>query len=276
MKPSAYIIAIIIMAFGIMAFSSGGGKNKLSILYTGGPPPGYSGDPKSGERNCSSCHSGSEVQNQPGWITSNIPAEGYVPDSSYTITATAIGIGHSKFGFQISPQDTLGNFLGTLVNTETTTQLSSNPNYIIQTSAGTAGTDSLSWTFDWTAPAEGSGEINFYGAFNLANGDGSTDGDMIKLSSLSIKEIIASIPEVSENGQKVSVYPNPASTYVTIDVVSSLMGSYYHVIDQAGRLVLKGQINTESTTLDINHLGTGVYFIQVGTEAKTSIKVVKN
>ena len=151
MKSLSFFLSVLITAIGLMAFTYGGDENILSILYTGGPPPGYSGDPKSDNGNCTSCHSGLDAQNQIGWISSNIPVEGYVPDSTYTITAMAKATGLTKFGFQISPQNPSGDFMGTLVNTESTTQLTSDPNYITQTSSGTAGNDSLSWTFDWTA-----------------------------------------------------------------------------------------------------------------------------
>lgn len=276
MKTLTLIVTIIIIAIGSMAFTFDWMEYGYSILYASGPPPGHSGDPNGNKKDCTSCHSGPEVQSQTGWITSTIPIEGYVPDSTYTITAKAKGIGHTKFGFQISPQDTLGNFLGTLVNTGEKTKLTTDPNYISQTFAGTAGEDSLSWTFDWKAPAEGSGEINFYGAFNIADGNGGTRGDTIMVSVLSIKELVASIPGISKDGLKVSVYPNPASAYIKIDVEYSMLGSSYYVIDQAGRQVLTGKISTESTTVDINQLGEGIYFVQVGSEHKTSIKLIKN
>ncbi len=276
MKTLTFSIAVIITAIGIMAFTFGEDENNYSVLYAAGPPAGHSGDPASGNKDCTSCHSGSEIQSQTGWITSNIPIGGYVPDSTYTITATAKGIGHTKFGFQVSPQDTLGNFLGTLVNTVPNTKLTSDPNYISQSSSGTAGTDSLSWTFDWIAPAEGSGEANFYGTFNIANGDGRSSGDLIMVSILSIEEFLTNIPVISEDGLKISVYPNPTSAFITIDVDNSILGSSYYIIDQAGRQVLTGKISTSITTVDINQLGKGMYFIQVGSQAKTSFKFIKN
>lgn len=276
MKTLTFFIALIITAIGISAFTFIGNEDHLSVLYSGGPPPGYSGDPKSEMRNCTSCHTGAEVKTQIGWITSNIPPEGYLPNSTYTITATAKGEGITKFGFQISPQNMAGDFMGTLVSTQAETKLTSDPNYITHTSSGTAGSDSLSWIFDWTAPAEGSGDLSFYGAFNLTNGNGRTDGDVIMVSTLSIKELIASVPEVSDDGQKLSVYPNPARAFITIDVDYSLLGSSYHIFDQGGREVMRGTVNTESTTVDINHIVNGIYYIQVGTETRTSIKIVKN
>jgi len=275
MKAGIIVLTVALSAIVFMAFALGGNLNNYSVMYSSGPPGGYSGDPASGNRNCTSCHSGPEVQSREGWITSNIPVEGYVPESSYTITARAIGIGHTKFGFQVSPQDAAGNFMGTLVNTGTNTKLTSDPNYISQTSTGSNGNDSIDWTFDWTAPAEGSGEVNFYGVFNIANGDGRTSGDTILLSVLNVKELITHTRDISDDGLIISVYPNPASDVLTINGDNSILGSSYHVIDQAGREVLTGKISSINTTVDINQLANGIYYIQVGSQSRTSFKVLK-
>ena len=75
-----------------------------------GSPAGYTNSPGDG-MNCSHCMPGS-VATVSGWITSNVPASGYVPGTSYTITATATGSGNK--GYQISPQTTAGGLIGTL------------------------------------------------------------------------------------------------------------------------------------------------------------------
>ena len=275
MKTLTFFLSVLITAIGLMAFTFDRNEDNYSVLYSSGPPAGHSGDPLSDNSDCTSCHSGPEAQSQTGWITSDIPLDGYIPGSTYTITATAKATGHTKFGFQISPQDTLGNILGTLVNTGTNTKLTTDLNYITQSSSGTTGTDSLSWEFDWTAPAESSGEANFYGAFNITNGNGSTSGDTIMLSILTIKEFTTNIPDILGGGLKISLYPNPASDFVTIDVDNSILGSSYHVIDHAGRQILTGKISAVITTVDISQLEKGMYFIQVGSQAKISFKVIK-
>lgn len=285
MKKGSFLLSVLITAIAVMAFSIGGVKNSYSVMNASGPPAGYSGDPASNNRDCSSCHTGPTAQIQQGWISSNIPAEGFMPDSTYTITAIAKGPGHSKFGFQISPQDSAGNFLGTLVNTGSATKLTSDPNYITQTAAGTSGSDSLSWTFDWIAPANSTGFVNFYGSFNLANGDGRYSGDTIVLSVLSVYQFIpdttgnsdtTNISAFSNNGPGISVYPNPARDFVTIEGGSSILGSSFYVIDQSGRRVLSGKIDNETYTIDIHQLQKGLYYIQLGTKEQRSFKVLKN
>lgn len=285
MKKGSFLITVIISAIAVMAFSIGGVK---SVMNASGPPAGYSGDPASGNRDCSSCHAGPAVENQPGWITSNIPEEGYKPDSIYTITAMAKGLGHTKFGFQISPQDSAGNFLGTLVNTGSTTKLTSDPNYITQTAEGTAGTDSTLWSFDWIAPSDNTGYVNFYGSFNLANGDSRYSGDTIMLSVLSVYEFIPDttnttdttdisvIQHFPDDGLSISVYPNPATDFITIDRGQSIPGTSYYIIDQVGRQVMRGKLNNKITTINIHHLEKGIYYVQLGTKNRQAFKMMKN
>ncbi|HXC06121.1 MAG TPA: choice-of-anchor V domain-containing protein [Bacteroidia bacterium] len=163
-------------------------SNKNAFGNAAGAPTGVSGSPADGTTCAQSgCHSGSAVTPITGWITSNIPAGGYTPGQTYQITAKAVYIGRSKFGFEISPQTPSGTIMGTLTSTGSKTSVHT-PGWITHTNAGNTGTDSIVWTFNWTAPAAGSGGFIFYGAFNCANGDGNTTGDLIYTSKLAVGE----------------------------------------------------------------------------------------
>lgn len=155
-----------------------------------GPSAGFCGAPSDGGTNCTNCHNTYSAITSAGWITSNIPASGYVPGSTYTITATATYSGLVKFGFQISPQNASGTKLGTLVITDATnTQLIGSSKYVEHKLAGTTGTTGFhTWNFNWIAPAAGSGPVTFYGAFNCSNNNSSSSGDHIVLSTTSVTE----------------------------------------------------------------------------------------
>src|SRR3954468_3464763 len=58
--------------------------------------------------NCTFCHTGSAATTLPGLITSTVPASGYIPGTTYTITATISVTGINKYGFEISPQSATG------------------------------------------------------------------------------------------------------------------------------------------------------------------------
>ena len=169
------ILLIILIIFSVQVNS-----------FTNGNPPGCTGSP-SDKMNCATnCHNGSIIKTEIGWITSNIPETGYIPDSVYTITCTAKGEATSeKFGFEASPQFTTGKLAGKMILINTNeTKLVGSGKYITQIAAGVTSLGSKTWSFKWIAPVKGSGDLSFYAAF-LIGGKPQT----AVTSSLEIKEI---------------------------------------------------------------------------------------
>lgn len=183
------------------------------ILYPSGSSAGYTGSPSDG-KDCGDCH-GVSSSPKSGVITSNIPAGGYTAGSTYNITVTLTGSG--KKGFEVSPQNELGTLLGTLT-AGTGMKLLSSGKYITQSSA--ISTTPAVWTFTWKAPAAGTGNVTFYGAFVISYAN-------VYTSSLTVSEAqIANPPTATTNaatnllcsgGVKLNgiVNPNGASTTVT-------------------------------------------------------------
>jgi hypothetical protein len=185
----------------------------------GGAPSGKTGSPGDGS-NCTGCHSGVATTSA-GLITSNVPVTGYIPGNTYTITASIAVAGINKYGFEISPQGTTGTQKGTLVvtNATETKLVGTTAKYITHKSTGTTGMGSKTWTFDWIAPAAGSGNAILYGAFNAANGNGTNSGDQIFLSSLLIQENLSTgISEMVNNFDHWVIYPNPCKELSLIHI----------------------------------------------------------
>ncbi|MEZ5148111.1 MAG: choice-of-anchor V domain-containing protein [Bacteroidales bacterium] len=159
------------------------------INYSTGSPGGKTGSPGDGGHTCTDCHGGT-ASPQEGWITSTIPADGYIPGQTYTITATGTHVGVTKFGFEVTSENANAQKVGTLIVTNSNqNQLANNNKSITHKSSGTTPSgNSKTWSFDWTAPAEGTGDVTFYGAFNAANGNGNTSGDVIYKSTLAVTE----------------------------------------------------------------------------------------
>jgi hypothetical protein len=282
-----FLISLIsIVAFlGAVFFLTSYSNQANSMRNTGGAPAGYTGSPSDG-RTCTNCHSGSAATNQTGWITSDIPVDGYVPNTTYTITATADGVGSTKFGFQVSPQDASGILLGTLVSTSAETQLVGSDKYITHTSSGTNGTDSKTWTFDWTAPAAETGSVTFYGAFNVSNANGGSSGDIIYTSSLTVDENTGiGISDNHSISNNVLIYPNPISDQINIQY--SLLKSAnveIKLFDLQGKLckILLSEIKNASnytTSFDIgqNEITKGVYLVEttIGNRSSTQKIIVQ-
>src|SRR5689334_114569 len=117
-----YRIAIAVFS-AVLLFILIDAVNNSSHSSSGGAPAGRTGSPGDGNLTCalSGCHlPGPTPATMTGWITSNVPASGYVPGNTYTITATATRPNHVRFGFEISPQNSIGTLLGSLLITNTT------------------------------------------------------------------------------------------------------------------------------------------------------------
>jgi len=198
---------------GVLLYFTGINNSKA---YYYGPLAGYTGSPHDGGKTCdySNCHNSHSLQSPQAWISSNVPAAGYSPDTVYTITAKAVKIGYGSFGFEISPQTTGGAPLGKMIVTNTsTTQLLSvgSLQYMEQTQYGYSATDSMTWSFHWKAPAVGTGSVTFYGAFNCGNGNSVATGTYVYPSTLIIPENIdAGISAIENAKTSFSLFPNPA------------------------------------------------------------------
>ncbi len=177
------LYTLIIGAFCFLLFTSESDSSS-------GSPGGKTGSPGDGGITCAQCHSGLPVSTVPGWITTNIPPTGYVPGTVYTITATGTHTGVVKFGFEMTAESNSAIKVGTFAITNPSeTKLTNLNKAVTHTSAGTIPSGNMkTWSANWTAPAAGTGNVSFYGAFNAANGNGSTSGDKIYKTSLSIPE----------------------------------------------------------------------------------------
>jgi hypothetical protein len=71
------------------------------------------------------------------------------------------------------------------------------------------------------------------------------------------------------------LYPNPANEFVTVKLNHNHSNTPYEVIDQIGRIVLKGQFNETINTLNLNDLKTGIYFLKIETINNQMFKIIK-
>ncbi len=247
--------------------------------YQSGAPAGYTGSP--GDKfNCITCHSGT-ASSQSGLITSTIPLVGYTPGDTYTITASITTANVVKYGFEVSAQNVAGAKKGTLsVISSSQTQLVGSGKYITHRLAGTGATDgSRTWTFNWTAPIAGTGDVTFYGAFNSTNNDGGSNGDKITLSQMLVHESPTAAVHEPAAEQYVNVFPNPAASFVTITPLSASASlSLVSVYDLSGRKVMEEAFNSGPVTLNIQSLESGIYILNMnmGDKVLTEKIVVTN
>jgi len=270
-KIATFLIAFLLVGYVIIQYVT-----PQAFSYTNQPPMGKTGSPGDGGMTCNSvgCHAGNATQSATGWITSNIPGTGYLAGNTYTITATATKTGISKFGFEVSPQNPSGTKLGTLINTSSQTAII-NTNYIGQTFSGTSGSNTKSWSFDWKAPVTGSGAVTFYGSFNCANGDGSTPGDFIYTSTLTVSESTVGI-NAYQQIKGLEVYPSPSTGIFTLKFLNTPVFKI-EVFNLNGKIVKEfnlNNLNANSFTFDLSNQKTGIYLMKITSNNKVGLQKI--
>lgn len=264
MMMKKLIPGIFITVLGIITLES---FVPLKSKRRDGTDPGYTGSPGDGYKNCSNCHGGMAVTKE-GWITSDIPEEGYVPGETYTITATNSAMGSTRFGFCVSPQALNGDLLGALLITDTLrTKLVGDNKYVTYRADGVEGVDSNVWVFDWVAPKAGTGNVVFYGAFNSNPGHKGSDGTT--LSTLTVKEKGSTgLVSISDKVSNLLIYPNPVSDFVKVSF--DLNGSRnvnIDISDVNGKsivVIAKGkQRGTISKEVNTKGWAEGIYLLRI-------------
>ena len=261
-----FFVCILVVAASLLL------DNTNTHSRSNGSPESASGSPSDGVTCAKSgCHAGT-ASAQDNMITSNIPAAGYIPGQTYTITVSITQAGISKFGFSISPQNSSGAVLGSLVITNTAqTQLKNvGHQYVTHTSGGNAGTGSKTWSFDWIAPTVGTGAVPFYAAVNATNANGTSSGDQIYTDVYTVEEDITTGIQANMNDVDFAVFPNPVegnTAQVSFNDNASST-SRIRVMSLNGTVVNEISHNATSNgnqhaALNLENLAKGVYFVEV-------------
>lgn len=261
-----FTIVMSILVATYIVLSSMNTKVGYSVYANaGGSPGGKTNSPGDGA-NCTQCHSG--TINPPSLASATIAssglANGYIPGQTYTINATITGTSSSKIGFEITAEDIANNKSGTLILTDASRTILVNSGNAV-THNGAAGTAAVSgantWTFDWTAPAAGTGDITFYGAFNATNSNFTTSGDEIYTTNFTVNE---SSPTSISNltNTPIHLYPNPVKNQLYITDVNTKY-NLIEVRNLTGKLVSSRYINGCQTVINLAGAPAGVYLVHL-------------
>ena len=189
-------LALVVILIGLLIFSYPQSINgKIN-----GSPGAKTNSPMDGA-NCTGCHSGVINSGQGNInITSNIPPSGYTPFSTYIITVEMTHPNLTKFGFEITSEDSgskKGNF--TITNSNETKLVNSDFG-VTHKSGGVNGSQSSngeyikSWDFEWTAPgfSSSTGSVTFYASGVAANNNAANSGDDVYTKEYITNEFIPS------------------------------------------------------------------------------------
>lgn len=203
MKKTPYLLAIaaaaLVVSFGLDAL------NPL-IGNPTGAPAGRSGGPAEGGATCAAggCHSPASNTVVSTLISASPSlASGYIPGATYSITISVSGSG-SK-GFQFSAQSSTGSPLGTLT-VPASLQILQN-RWVTHRSASSISPST--WTFNWVAPASGSGTVGFY-----ACGISGRNTSLVR-QTLNVPQSTVSVNEIAQRSQ-LRCWPQPARNEINL------------------------------------------------------------
>jgi len=199
---------------------------------------------------CTECHGGS-AEPMTGWITTNVPTVGYTPGETYLITATGTHSGVVKFGFELTVENSSGDKVGTLQLIEPSrTRFTNSDQAVTHTADGNIPSGNTnSWTMNWVAPSDVEGDVGIYAAFNAANGNGGTSGDVIYKSEIFIMEAAPApllsgiVPDNAYQGDMVNTTISGENTEFsgTPDVYLTFSGNGLEVIN-ATNVVVESEV----------------------------------
>ncbi len=79
-----------------------------------------------------------------------------------------------------------------------------------------------------------------------------------------------------ESSESILVYPNPTKSSLFIDINESLIGSFFKITDNIGKVIVEGNLENQTSIVDLGKLAEGNYFIIIGDKEKQVFKIVKN
>jgi hypothetical protein len=241
------------------------------VLFPSGSPGGKSGSLGDGGANCTDCHAGT-AQPQEGWIVvPELLFQGYNPGQTYGVSVIAEG-GTNTFGFEATAENTAGDKVGSfqqgLVGW---TQTINNNSAVTHTSAGSTAPvpGGMGWTFFWTAPATTVGDVTFYAAINVANGNGQNTGDQIYLSQF----VVSPATGIFDTQAKTTIglYPNPSTGIVYFDSQQSTSEELLEIYNLVGQVVYSVQVDDSGQSVDLSDLDKGMYIARLGDKTQQLI-----
>ena len=86
---------------------------------------------------------------------------------------------------------------------------------------------------------------------------------------INVVENTTNINQLKNQNNKIKIYPNPTSSILNLSLNSlQSKGCDVQITDLLGNEIIKQSLNTEYSTIDIEALPNGVYFIRVGNSAQ--------
>lgn len=88
-------------------------------------------------------------------------------------------------------------------------------------------------------------------------------------------ENISSGIHTASGDTEISIYPNPANTFIQVVCTSDVVGSRYYILNMLGESISSGEMTEEMKTIEIGGLANGVYFLKIDAAQPLCFKFIK-
>ncbi|MBK7869304.1 MAG: T9SS type A sorting domain-containing protein [Saprospiraceae bacterium] len=199
-------------------------------------------------------------------ITFNNGIQSYLADSLHHIKINITNPQTNKNGFQILALNDNRQNVGTWVLTEPTKMQIINgiglPNrfYVTHREAGNRQTE---WQLQWKAPNNNVGKVTFYVSVLASNDNGTNQGDQLYNTSIAADFALPTATKEQLLEQAFNVFPTIASDVIFIENKQEINKIPSILVDNKGAVVLTAIINFGINQLDVSHLSSGIYFLQL-------------
>jgi len=174
------------------------------------------------------------------------------------------------------------NWSGGIIDNSTFTPTNSEDFILTGISAnGCTGTDTVSLTVNQnssvTLNESGLDSVNVNGIWYDQNGQYTqvipNAAGCDSTITINVSLSFTGVSELSD--QNFSIFPNPATSIIHVKADAELLGMSYSIYDNRGKVVLRGKINAENTSIELGNLSGGIYMLSIGENMKHTFKVIK-
>ncbi len=194
------------------------------------------------------------------------PSHGYITRSTY-VGSDSVYLRKTTDGGTIWNEKAIPSFVGSIYGLDFVT---ASVGYIVGASGviRTTVDGGSSWSTQTSPSAEDLRSVYFVNSdLGFAAG---ANGVILKFTKPT------SVAEANASKASVRVYPNPSSDLITIQLNSKNSVTSFNITDMMGRVAIQGQINSETTDVNILKLADGIYTLNLDGQDHQSLKLIKN
>ncbi len=82
------------------------------------------------------------------------------------------------------------------------------------------------------------------------------------------------LSNITFNPTGLKIYPNPVNRILNVNIDNYLINQPYTIVDVLGRFVLNGKLNQVESTINVEQLSKGIYYLKVS--ENNAIKFIKD